>query len=189
MLCLHHCLLGNHYHLVLQVLDESLGDVMRDVLAVYAQSFNRRHGRDGHLFERKYWAKRVDTAAYLCELARYVAMNPVRAGLCARPEDWPWSAHRALVGLSAAGFTAVDALLDHFGADRRIARANYAALVAGATDDRVFALSEVTVAVDREWRCAAIAGAAATGCSTKEIAAAAGCSIRTVQRHVRDKTL
>ena len=189
MRCLHHCLLGNHYHLVLQVFDEPLGDVMRDVLAVYAQTFNRRHGRDGHLFERTYWAKRVDTAAYLFELARYVAMNPVRAGLCARPEDWPWSAHRALLGLSAAGFTAIDALLDHFGGDRRTARANYAALVAGAADDRVFALSEVTVAIDREWRRAAIAAASAASCSTTAIAAAAGCSIRTVQRHVRDKTL
>ena len=112
--CLDHCLMGNHYHLVLEVLAEPLGDVMRDVLSVYAAGFNDRYGREGHLFERRYWAKCVDSPRYLRELVRYIAMNPVRAGLCARPEDWPWSGHRALMGLAPAGITATDALLAHF---------------------------------------------------------------------------
>ncbi len=187
--CLDHCLMGNHYHLVFEVLAEPLGNVMRDVLSVYALGFNRRHGREGHLFERRYWAKRVDTTTYLYELARYVAMNPVRAGLCARPEDWPWSAHRALMGIAPAGITATDALLAHFGQDLAAGRRNYYAWISDVRDERAVMLAEVIVAIDRERRRQAIRKAHARGCSTDAIAAAAGCSIRTVQRVVGDKTL
>lgn len=187
--CLDHCLMGNHYHLVLEVLAEPLGDVMRDVLSVYAADFNDRYGREGHLFERRYWAKCVDSPRYLRELVRYIAMNPVRAGLCARPEDWPWSGHRALMGLAPAGITATDALLAHFGPDQAAGRANYDAWISEVRDARAVAIGAVTVTIDRDRRREAIRAAHARGGSTQEIAAAAGCSIRTIQRAVGDKTL
>jgi REP element-mobilizing transposase RayT len=101
---LNHCLMGNHYHLVVEALDEPLGLVMRDLLGGYARGFNQRHGREGHLFERRFWSACVTSLKHMVALARYAAYNPVAAGLCRAPDEWAWSAHRELVG-SAAGRT------------------------------------------------------------------------------------
>jgi hypothetical protein len=66
---------------------------------LYAQWFNRRHDRVGHLFQERYWSQVIDTDARLSAAVRYIVDNPVRAGLCARPEDWRWSSARAAAGL------------------------------------------------------------------------------------------
>ena len=66
----------------------------------YAQAFNRRHDRIGHVFQGRYKALLVERGAYLLEVVRYIVRNPVSAGLCSRPEDWLWSSHRATLGLS-----------------------------------------------------------------------------------------
>ncbi len=64
-----------------------------------AQSFNRRHERSGHLFQGRFGSKVVEDDAYFLELARYLPLNPVRAGLCRLPEDWLWSSYAATAGL------------------------------------------------------------------------------------------
>lgn len=97
-----YCQMGNHFHLVLHTRQANLSRLMRHVNGVYTQSFNRRYGLVGHLFQGRFKAILVDTDAYLLALCRYVERNPVAARLVARPEDWAWSSCRAHVGLADA---------------------------------------------------------------------------------------
>jgi putative transposase len=83
--------MGNHYHLLIQTPLANLGVGMRDLNSQYVAGFNRRHDRDGGLLKRPYKAQLVQDDRYLLAAARYIAMNPVRAGLVERPEDWGWS--------------------------------------------------------------------------------------------------
>ena len=98
-LLLAYCQMGNHFHLVLHTRRANLSRLMRHVNGVYTQSFNRRHGLVGHLFQGRFKAILVDTDAYLLALCRYVERNPVAARLVAKPEDWMWSSCRAHIGL------------------------------------------------------------------------------------------
>jgi putative transposase len=95
-----YCLMGNHYHLVLHTRQANLSRLMRHVNGVYTQTFNRRHGLVGHLFQGRFKAILVDPEAYLLALCRYVERNPVAAKMVDKPEDWPWSSGRAHTGLA-----------------------------------------------------------------------------------------
>jgi putative transposase len=121
-----YCLMPNHYHLLINTADATLARGMRDLNGTYAQGFNRRHGRIGHLFQGRYKALLIEKGAYLLEVIRYIARNPVAAGLCAAPDEWLWSSHHAILGLSAVPpCLAVDDLLRHFGRSRAAARRRY----------------------------------------------------------------
>ena len=98
--CLTYCLMGNHFHLLIQTPQPNLPRGMQSLKSGYAQEYNRRHERDGHLFGGRYHAVLVQRDTHLLEVFRYIALNPVRAGLCRAPVDWPWSGHRALVDAS-----------------------------------------------------------------------------------------
>ncbi|MDO8757186.1 MAG: transposase [Elusimicrobiota bacterium] len=89
-----YCLMGNHFHLAIMVAGVSLAEIMRRVLTSYARGFNFRYERIGHLFQARYDAKICLTEAYLARVIPYILMNPVRAGLVSRAEDWPWSSLR-----------------------------------------------------------------------------------------------
>ena len=102
---------------------------MRQLNGVYAQSFNRRHGRDGHLFQGRYGARLVQADEHLLSAVRYIVRNPLRAGICTRLDEWPWSSHRATIGERPPGFLASERLLSFLGESRPSARASYLALV------------------------------------------------------------
>jgi putative transposase len=87
-----YCLMPNHFHLVVacDLCDLSRG--MHHLNGTYAQRFNRRHERTGHLFEARFALRAIDDEAYLADVCAYVLANPVRAGLCKSVDDWPWSA-------------------------------------------------------------------------------------------------
>jgi putative transposase len=89
--CLAYCLMNNHLHLLVETPHANLGAGMESLQGGYAKGFNRRHGRTGHVFERRYGSVPIRTDAQLWWVVRYIAMNPVDAGLCARPEQWRWS--------------------------------------------------------------------------------------------------
>lgn len=97
-----YCLLGNHYHLLLETPAGRLSRGMHRLNGLYAQRFNRRHERCGHLFEGRFKAIIVEKQLHLLELHRYIVLNPVRAGLARRPEDWTWSNYRATSGRTEA---------------------------------------------------------------------------------------
>ncbi len=57
----------------------------------YADYFNERHSLDGHLFEQRFVSRLIESEEYFFEALRYIALNPVRVGLCEHPAEWPWS--------------------------------------------------------------------------------------------------
>ena len=109
-------LMSNHYHLVVQTPEANLSRGMHWLNGRYAQSFNRRHDRCGHLFQGRFKGILVEKQTHLLELARYVVLNPVRAGMVADPSQWGWSSYRQTAGLDEADpWLAVDDLLGNFG--------------------------------------------------------------------------
>jgi putative transposase len=104
---------------------------MRQLNGVYAQYVNRTHDRVGHLFQGRFKGILVEKDSYLLEPARYIVLNPVRAGMVRRPEDWPWSSYRATVGSETTPpFLATDALLRAFPTNRQQTVAAYRQFVA-----------------------------------------------------------
>ena len=94
-------LLGNHAHLLLFSGPSGLSVFMRRLLTGYAQGFNRRHKRSGHLFQNRYKSIVCEEDAYLLELIRYIHLNPLRASLVKNLwelDRYPWSGHRVLLG-------------------------------------------------------------------------------------------
>lgn len=85
------CLMGTHYHLLVETPEPNLSAGMHQLNGLYAQVFNRRHGRVGALFQGRYHTVVIETEDHLVAARDYIAANPVRAGLCTRPEDWPWT--------------------------------------------------------------------------------------------------
>ena len=88
--CLAYCLMNNHVHLLIETPEANLGEGVQQLHGSYARVFNKRHERTGHLFQGRYGTTLIRTDEQLCAAVRYVAMNPVAAGLCATPDRWRW---------------------------------------------------------------------------------------------------
>jgi putative transposase len=88
------CLMDTHYHLVIETTRVSMSLGLKRLNGLYAQGFNDRHARTGHLFGDRFWASLIETEQHLLAACWYVVCNPVRAGLCDQPEDWRWSRSR-----------------------------------------------------------------------------------------------
>ena len=99
--CVSYCLMPNHYHLLLEVGEPTLPKGMGWLNGAYAQYFNARRGRNGHVFGGRYHALEIHTENHLASACCYVDLNPVRAGLCVHPREWPWSGYRAVIGEAA----------------------------------------------------------------------------------------
>jgi len=120
------CLMSNHYHLLVETPDSNLSRGMRYLNGVYTQRFNRTHSHVGHLFQGRFKAILVEKEAYLLELARYVVLNPVRAGMVESAEQWSWSSYPAMVGLSGCPeWFDREWLLGNFGESNRSAVRQY----------------------------------------------------------------
>ena len=100
LLCHAYCLMENHYHLLVETPRANLDDAMQRLNGTYAMRFNRHHERTGHVFQGRYGAKLITDDDYALTVVRYIAANPVQAGLCAVPEDWRWSSYAATAGLA-----------------------------------------------------------------------------------------
>jgi putative transposase len=117
--CIAVCLLTTHWHAILAVQDDSLGRGMHQLVGGYSKLFNERHMRAGYLVRDRYWSRRKDSPDALLEAYRYVAMNPVAAGLVERPEDWRWSSYGSTIGVSEMfGFVDAREVLGEFGTTR-----------------------------------------------------------------------
>jgi len=104
-------LMTNHYHLVIETPRANLSHVMHFLNGSYTTYINVKHQRSGHLFQGRFKALVVDRDAYLLELSRYVHLNPVRAGLSARPEGYPFSSYRAFVVGAGDGLVTTETTL------------------------------------------------------------------------------
>jgi REP-associated tyrosine transposase len=91
------CLMTTHFHLLIRLSEPNLAAGMQIVTGAHARTFNTRHRRRGALFEARYDDTHVVDDSHLLSAIRYVALNPVEAGIVARPQDWPWSTYRQLI--------------------------------------------------------------------------------------------
>jgi putative transposase len=96
--CIAYCLMSNHYHLLIFVPEGTLSAGFHRLNSTYAHWFNERHGYHGHVFSTRFYSGPIEGDGHLLEAIRYIVLNPVRAGLCARPGQWRWSSHRAVCG-------------------------------------------------------------------------------------------
>lgn len=125
------CLMGNHYHLLIETPQGDLSVGMRQVNGLYTQRFNRRHERVGHLFQGRFKAIVVDRESYLLELCRYIVLNPLRAAMVDQIERYAWSSYPATMGLATCpDWLETDWVLAQFAQDRISARRHYAEFVA-----------------------------------------------------------
>ena len=85
------CLMGTHYHLVVEAKREQMSHAVHRLNGLYAQSFNRRHERRGHLFENRFSSWVITDEGHLDATIAYVLENPVSAGLCTEAREWLWS--------------------------------------------------------------------------------------------------
>lgn len=99
--CFAYCLMGNHYHLLLETPRGNVSDVMRHINGVYTQAANRRHSRSGHVFEGRFRSIVIDRESYLRRASRYIVRNPVRSGFVHSASSWRWSSYCATAGLAA----------------------------------------------------------------------------------------
>jgi REP element-mobilizing transposase RayT len=124
--CHAYCQMTNHYHLVVETPEGNLAQGMRQLNGVYTQWVNRTHKRVGHVFQGRYKAILVEKDNYLLELARYVVLNPVRAGMVSDVGAWAWSSYPAMLGqVVPPVWLQTDWLLGQFGRQRNLAIAGY----------------------------------------------------------------
>jgi REP element-mobilizing transposase RayT len=123
------CCMPNHLHLILQVGNIPLSQVMQNLSFRYTQWINRRHDRRGHLFQGRYKALLVDGDSYLLELVRYIHLNPVRCGMATDPVDYPWSSQQAYLGQEILPWLTTDWVLGQLAQGRVEARRIFASFV------------------------------------------------------------
>jgi len=125
-LCHAYCLMDNHYHLMIETPDANLSRGMRQLNGVYTQKYNWWHSKTGHLFQGRYKSILVDKENYLLELCRYVVLNPVRANMVEKPEEWKWSSYGATAGLKTVpNYLTVDWILGLFSNNKAEAQKRY----------------------------------------------------------------
>lgn len=102
------CLMTTHAHLIVGVVDDQLAEAMQEMNFRYAKRFNSRHRRRGRVFGAPYGSRRIHDDDHLLRVFKYVALNPVEAGLVRKPQDWPYSSYGPLIG-ERDGFEFVNA--------------------------------------------------------------------------------
>ena len=127
--CLAFALMTNHCHYLFRTPDTPspcLSHALRDLNGRYSRRFNWRHGREAHAFKNRFGAVLQVTERQLLWTARYIVVNPVEAGLCGHPSEWPWTSYRATAGIEEPpAFLAVAALLSLFADAPEAAVARY----------------------------------------------------------------
>lgn len=120
------CWMTNHIHLLVQIGDRPLGQVMQRIAIRYSRRRHRQLRTTGHLFERRYKAKLVEMDSYAFALLRYIHLNPVAAGMVASVDDYPWSSHHAYLGKESFPWLTTEVGLGLFGPTIARARNSYA---------------------------------------------------------------
>ncbi len=119
-------LMDNHYHLILETPKGNLLKVMHGLNGGYTGYFNRKYGRSGHLFQGRYKGIVIDKDSYLIPLSRYVHLNPVRARLVERPEQYRWSSYSGYIGRGKEyEWVEYSWILSQFGSGRLGAKRRY----------------------------------------------------------------
>jgi len=137
--------MDNHVHILFKSGEHGISGTMRKLLTWYAQYYNRRHHRRGHLFENRYKSILCEEDNYLLALVRYIHMNPVRAGIVStlsELERYSWSGHSTIMGNADRDWMDTAYVLRQFGSRRKSAGSAYHQFVSeGMTMGKVPELS------------------------------------------------
>ncbi|MDD2338408.1 MAG: transposase, partial [Geobacteraceae bacterium] len=131
--CYAWALIPNHFHLLLQTGSVPVATVMRKLLTGYATKFNRRHGRQGHLFQNRYKSILCQEEPYLLELVRYIHLNPLRAGVVSSLEElrgYRYCGHSRILARKSDPWIATEQVLTRFGKRMKASRNAYEAFIA-----------------------------------------------------------
>jgi REP element-mobilizing transposase RayT len=100
LICDAYCLMTNHYHLLLRTPQGQLSEALQQLNGNVARIFNRRVARHGPVWETRFHDDPIESDGHLLQAARYVVLNPVRAGIVADAADYAWSSYRATARLT-----------------------------------------------------------------------------------------
>jgi REP element-mobilizing transposase RayT len=129
-------LMRNHEHLFVETPEANLSVGMQYLNGSYTSYFNHRHRRAGHLFEGRFKGHLVEEDGYFLEVSRYLHLNPVRAKIVARPEDYRWSSYPGYVRAGrAVPWMTYARVLGEFGRSATTARRAYARFVRAGVED------------------------------------------------------
>jgi len=127
--------MDNHYHLLLETPSGNLPQIMRHVNGAYTTYYNVKRARSGHLFQGRYKAILVEIDEYAKELSRYIHLNPVRANMVDKPEDYVWSSYQFYIGRKKPPkWLHRDFILRYFGNKVNLAQKGYHRFVSTLTD-------------------------------------------------------
>jgi len=122
-ICHAYCLMGNHYHLLIEIPEGILSRGMSWLNGVYTQKFNKKYGLTGHLFQGRFKSNPVEDNMQFLMIARYIVHNPIEAHLVENASDWLWSSYRATVGkITPPDYLFVDDILSCLSNDRSSAQ-------------------------------------------------------------------
>jgi REP element-mobilizing transposase RayT len=157
--CYDYCLMDNHFHLAIRNRRRNLSAAMQKLKGEYAANWNVKHRRAGHTFEGPFKDQIVQDERYFLSLTRYIARNPVRAGIVGAPEAWRWSSYRCHAGVEPPSeFLATDRLLERFAslnhADSRAAYITHVTSVSDRDTDAHLFRSRLRILGDAEFRAA-----------------------------------
>lgn len=175
---LSYCLMSNEAHLLLELGPDGMSKGMHLLTSTHSRRFNSVHNRNGHVFGRRFSAKVLVTHASLMDAFQRVALTPCRARVTRTPDEWTWSAHRALAGISCPlPFLERDRALSYFEGGER----GYRTLISDCERTTPKTLKEL-LSVDTA---AIIRANKVHGYSQAEIALALGVSPMTISRRIR----
>lgn len=109
-----YCLMTNHYHILLETQKEEIWKIMKEIGQYYAEYFNKKYNRDGAVFRGRYNASLVENDEYFLETNRYITLNPVKAGIVKKPEQYKWCSYRTYLGLQNDQITQKGKTLNYF---------------------------------------------------------------------------
>ena len=120
---LEYTFMSTHYHLLLKIEEPTLSSGFKRLQSRYARAYNRRHGRRGVVWQRRFNSELIESERHLFETVRYIALNAPRANMVEAPESWPWCSYGSAIGAYAADpIVSEKELLSLFAGDQRVAR-------------------------------------------------------------------
>ena len=134
-ICHAYCLMGNHYHLLIETPDPNLAKGMKLLNQLYSQFYNWKYQRRGSVFQGRYKAWLVEKEEQFLENCRYIVNNPCKARLVQHPAEWTWSSYNSTMGTTKCPpYLHTDFVLSHFGSTRRKAQEKYEKFVMDGID-------------------------------------------------------
>ncbi len=135
------CFMKNHVHLILEPKQSLLHECVHAFAFRYAQYFNRRHKRQGYLFQGRFRSILVDDGIYLKRLVRYIHLNPLEAFLVIHPEEYRWTSHRAYLEMDEYTWLTKELVLSRFAATRNEATQNFIEFIQSKAEIKIDTLN------------------------------------------------